>query len=112
LLLSAVDAEVADLLVGGDEVRLEVLADFVLGQGVRTERLGVVSGERCVLEIARDVQDELQAHGLFRQLGRLCEAADEFDGRPTRLNAAARTASWFRILDLAVCARRFLLRVV
>ena len=55
---AALDGGGADLLERGDEVGIEVLADLRIGQGVRTERLGVVSGEAGLLEIAGDVQEE------------------------------------------------------
>ncbi len=60
LLLSAVDRERADFLIRGDEVFVEVLAGFDIGQCVRTERLGVVSGETGVFKVAGDVHHEHQ----------------------------------------------------
>ncbi len=70
LLLSAVDRERADFLIRGDEVVIEVLAGFGIGQCVRTERLGVVSGETGVFKVAGDVHHEHQLVFLPGCLGR------------------------------------------
>jgi hypothetical protein len=61
---------------------VEVVADLRVRQGVRTERLGVVSGEAGVLEVARDVQQEKELPVAVRQPGRLGGRADERDARP------------------------------
>src|SRR5436190_1896342 len=58
LLLAVDDFEGADLLEGRDEILVEVLADLFVGQGVHTERLGVVSGDARVFEVPGDVQDK------------------------------------------------------
>src|SRR5207247_115987 len=60
LLLATREGKGADLLIGGDERSADVLADIGIGQGVHTERLGVVSGKGRVFKVAADVQDHHQ----------------------------------------------------
>ena len=52
LLLGAGEGEGADLLEGGHKGVVEVFADLGTGQGVHTERLGVVSGEAGFFKVA------------------------------------------------------------
>jgi hypothetical protein len=58
LFLPADDAEGGNLLECRYEMTVEIGPYCWVGQCVRTERLGVVSGEAEVLEIPRDVQQE------------------------------------------------------
>src|SRR5262249_39243418 len=69
-----------DLLEGGDEVFVEVLAGFGVSQGVHTERLGVVSGEARVFKVAGEVQHEEQLLLLPGQFGRLGRRLDKLHG--------------------------------
>jgi len=61
--------ECADLLERRDEMVVEVLADLVVGQCVRTERFGVVSGELGILQVSREVNEEEQFSLPDRQPG-------------------------------------------
>src|SRR5262249_55043540 len=73
LVLTVCRAESADFLKGRDEMVIEIAADLFVGQGVRPERLGVVSGEFRILEVAGKVQyvEEFTIlHGLASRLRR------------------------------------------
>ncbi len=92
LLLSAVDGERADFLIGSDEVVIEVLAGFGIGQCVRTERFGVVSGETGVFKVAGDVHHKHQFVFVPGYLGRSLLVVEEqhlsavgFTGGPLQL---------------------------
>jgi hypothetical protein len=78
-LLPLNDLKGADLEVGADEVLIEVLRHARIGQGVPTERVGVVSGKLLVFEVARQVDHEdhlLLGAGTLKRLGRLAHEAN------------------------------------
>ncbi len=58
LLLPSDDAKRTDLLKGGDEMLVEVFANFRIRQCVHTERFGVVSREVRFFEQARHVKNK------------------------------------------------------
>lgn len=69
LFACAVDGERTDFLIRRNEVNIEIFADFGVGQGVRTERFSVVSGEARVFKVAGNVHDEKQLVIAPRQVG-------------------------------------------
>src|SRR5262249_5495734 len=84
LFLTADDAEGGDFLEGGDEVFVEVLADFGVGQGVHTGRLGIVSGDARIFKVAGNVQHEAELQLLLGDLGRLAGRIDEINASAVR----------------------------
>src|SRR5262249_17028052 len=75
-----------------DEVLVEELADFLVGQGVDTQRFGIVSGKARVFKVPADVEDEDelllllgQGSGFFRRVHKLDRrAARAFSKRRAR----------------------------
>jgi hypothetical protein len=80
LLSSAGDAESSDFLKRGCEIAIEVLSNFKISQGVRTERLGVVSGETGIFEVAGNMEKKRQFVVLPCGRGRFRGGAQEIDG--------------------------------
>ena len=76
------DLEVARLLVGGDEMLLDVFTDFGVRQSARSECLGVVSRELLAGKVAGDLDDEQQFFLLGRQRSGFFRRSDPVDGRP------------------------------
>jgi hypothetical protein len=75
LFLARGELKRADLLERGDEILLQVLADVIIGEGLLTEGLGIVSGKLRIFEIARDVEKTLGtiAQALFPQAVAPCK---------------------------------------
>ena len=90
LFLAAVDRESADLLIAGDEMVVQILADFGIGQCVRTERLGVVSGETRIFKVAGDVHHEQQFVLFQSQINRGLLVVEEQHLRPVGLTEEVR----------------------
>src|SRR5262249_25427494 len=81
LLRAADDLERGHFLERRAEVFVDELAHFGAGEGVHTERLGVVSGEPRVFEVTRDVQDHDQLFVLLGLLGGFRRRVVELDRR-------------------------------
>ena len=84
LLLAIGNPESADFLIRRNEKRVEVVAHFPVRQRAPTERLGIVSGEIGIFEVAGDVQKKRQFVVFARFPGGFCGSRDEIDGSPVR----------------------------
>jgi hypothetical protein len=79
LFLATHQAEGSNLLVGRDEMLVQVLADLLVRQGVLTERLRIVSGKAGLLKVAGKVQKEKKLPLFGRQPSRFWRTANEGD---------------------------------
>ena len=59
----------------------QIVADFLVGKGVHPERLGIVSGESRVFEIAGNLEDESQLARARGSPASVLGAGEKIDAR-------------------------------